>query len=1155
MKGLLKIADCVFSTAAALAVAWSALLTGCDMDSREGCSPYPRELNVTLPALTVADAVVVEPMGSRSAVSVEDDALFSVGLGPERGADASWERSLSTRADVTLSNVWVLQFDASGATKACAYVGTVAAGRKVQATLQSGENYTVWIVANGPAEGVLTTLNPATLSDFENKMLHTAAAASDETIPLTGGLSGVRILDNGQVLVGTDNTVVPEMTLTRAMARVDVLLEYDVDGADLDGVWLYQVPAGACYGLDDAVTDYPASGTVSNFAYRNGDTSGLVPTSSGSGTVTHTWYIGDNRRGQNPVIQWEKNKGSNNAPAMATYARIKSHESSDTAKGLFHDVYLGENVTTDFNVLRNRHYIYRVRIGGTLDDQKLLAERDDRVWAGTLEYLDGAPTVDPDLSLPIHVNGQTMRVTFSGYWTGPGIPVRATVVGGEELASGIAACYVGNTGSAMLEIPKNEGGAERQIEFAYEWKGEWNVIGIGTQAGYGVTGAKVTPEGDIPGAGGSYVVTLNGAWEEFVKVRAWDGSKSLVNVTVLTPGADVNFSVPVNESFDSRTVTFQYQWGDEWITIGEPRTQASGVIDTGGGNTIIEPDPNRTGTWQEAIDYCSGKGDGWRLPTENELYYYWYVEPSVSAVSPFMEGDYWSSTNNASDSGQAWTFDFKYDGGIANKKGKTERLYMRCVRDKESGAGTEYPYVKAEGNSSVVVLRDAAGGIDRASLFASRPTVTVKDGQHGENNRMSAMLQVQNTQPSDLNWRPSIDYCDNLVEEGYDDWRLPTQRELMLIWTVGGNEHVGSLDIDNSSASPIQRPIGNSRLHSLAGFTVLPDNVLFSATWSEGEPDVWPDIKWILRISGTDGRVNFEGVDGDHPRSFRCVRDWDGSAPNYTVSETAVTPAGDIPGEGKTYSLTLTGDLPPAGVEVRAQSGGTALATGKVTASGTAVDLAVPGNASYSSRSVTFEYNWNGTWTKISDARTQQGWNVTAASVSPEGNIPQAGGTYTVTLTGWGGFPIRAIDGDGNELAINTEYEEVANYSASILIPANTGTEARSVTLQYSQEGVWNDIETRIQLGLSYVTNINWADCNTRCSTRGGLPTSSMVKSMDWSSYPIYAEGGGVMYYWCAEKNMGPIGTARVYIVWSQALHDKDQGTVSDDVGCRCVND
>ena len=379
-----------------------------------------------------------------------------------------------------------MQFDASGATKACAYVGTVAAGRKVQATLQSGEGYTVWIVANGPAEGVLTTSNPATLSDFENKLLHTAAPASDETIPLTGGLSGVRILDNGQVLVGEDNTVVPEMTLTRAMARVDVLLEYDVDGAELDGVWLYQVPAGACYGLDDAVTDYPASGTVSNFAYRNGDAPGLAPTSSGSGTVTHTWYIGDNRRGQNPVIQWEKNKGSNNAPAMATYARIKSHESSDTAKGLLHDVYLGENVTTDFNVLRNRHYIYRVRIGGTLDDQKLLAERDDRVWAGTLEYLTDAPygRSGPESSHPCEradVQGHVQRLLDGAGHSG------ARLGGGSarSLPRAQRPCQVGNTGSATFDIPKTRAGPSVRSNSPTRWKGEWNVIGIGTQGGYG----------------------------------------------------------------------------------------------------------------------------------------------------------------------------------------------------------------------------------------------------------------------------------------------------------------------------------------------------------------------------------------------------------------------------------------------------------------------------------------------------------------------------------------------------------------------------------------------------------------------------------------------------------------------------------------------
>ena len=758
-------------------------LVGCSEDSRSWWSPFPREVEATLPSLAVAEAVVVEPMGSRAAcandgVSEGADGLFTVSLGPEGGADAPRSRFVATRADMSLSNVWVLQFDASGATKACSYVGTVAAGQRVKAALQSGEGYTVWIVANGPASDGLTTSNPATLSDFETKMLYTVTPASDELIPLSGKLTNVRVLDNGQVLVGSDNTVVPEVTLTRAMAKVDLLLEYNVSGAELDGVWLYQVPAGACYGLGGAVTDYPASGTVSNFAYRIANAPGLAPTSPGSGTVTHTWYVGDNRRGQNPVIRWEKNKGENNAPAMATYARIKSHESEDATKGLFHDVYLGENVTTDFNVLRNRHYIYRVRIGGTLDDQKLLAERDDRVWAGTLEYLDGAPTVDPDLSLPIPVDGETMRVTFSGYWTGSGIPVRASVVDGEELASGTAACDAGNTGSAMLEIPKNEGGAERQIEFAYEWKGEWNVIGIGTQAGYGVTSAKVTPEGDIPGQGGDYVVTVNGAWEEFVKVRVWDGSTSLTNITVLTPGADVNFTVPANKTGADRTVTFQYQWGDEWITIGQPRTQA-------------------------------------------------FVPISVSSAT--------------------------------------------------------------------------------------------------------------------------------------------------------------------------------------------------------------------------------------------------------------VTPAGDIPAEGKAYSLTLTGLLPDEGVQVRAQSGGTALATGKVTASGQAVSLVVPANWTDALRTVVFEYLWNGTWTQIGDARSQKAAGV---SISPEPADPLPGlpTTYTLTFNAAPpseGIQVRIVSGE-TTLATATI---VSVDGVSLTVPENT-TAQRAISFQWKNGNKWINIGKTVNQNVIKWSNLGtmtWADCHQRC--------------------------------------------------------------------------
>ena len=150
---------------------------------------------------------------------------------------------------------------------------------------------------------------------------------------------------------------------------------------------------------------------------------------------------------------------------------------------------------------------------------------------------------------------------------------------------------------------------------------------------------------------------------------------------------------------------------------------------------------------------------------------------------------------------------------------------------------------------------------------------------------------------------------------------------------------------------------------------------------------------------------------------------------------------------------------------------------------------------------MTFEYNWNGTWTKISSDCTQQGWNVTKASVTPAGDIPAAGGTYTVTLTGWGGYKIRAISGS-TELVVKNDYKEVPNYSASIVIPANTGTAARNVTFQYSQSNVWKDIETRTQGG-NQLKGV-WGthdDCVQRCSRMGGLMPRESLRNASWDGW------------------------------------------------------
>ena len=269
----------------------------------------------------------------------------------------------------------------------------------------------------------------------------------------------------------------------------------------------------------------------------------------------------------------------------------------------------------------------------------------------------------------------------------------------------------------------------------------------------------------------------------------------------------------------------------------------------------------------------------------------------------------------------------------------------------------------------------------------------------------------------------------------------------------------------------------------------------------------------------------------------------------YSISNATHNAPATIPGQGGSYNVTLTGLLPAAGVDVRASSGGTALVTGKVTKSGTAVSLTIPGQLSYNTRTVTFEYNWNGTWTKIGSDCTQQGWNVTAASVSPAGDIPAAGGTYTVTLTGWGGYKIRAISGS-TELVVKNDYEEVPNYSASIVIPANTA-DARNVTFQYSQAGVWKDIETRTQSERIWADQLYWTECVEKCSARGGLYTFDEAATLEWKGWPGYDSGQNI--YWTStpkdERTCKCINIRTNKEFWMTY----DSGTQT--LGCRCKND
>ena len=790
--------------AAALALATAAVVgsgvAGCSKEDTPAGSRVGETVLVRLPGVSVAAPVEVVPgaWGASAGGAVNrgivpqdaapcaaapdaapdgglasaDDAgeLFSVTLGALPAADAATERGTAgtagtagsagtaaagtssapaTRADAELTNVWVFQFDAAGKAVQCRKVDALAAGRPLEVRLNSGDGYTIGVVAGGPASGLSTETVPD-LAAFREVLLFTSPVTSFEEVPYAGTLAGVRVLVNGQVQVGDSGANVPVITLRRCMAQVTVALTYNVTDYALDGVELYSVPVGAAFAPDRTAAVSPAAADA-NFGFRDNAAAGLAPhvqsTAGGTGR-SYTWYIGQNRRGSGTGILKVQDKNASKAPAYATYARVKTHSTTAADAPLYYDIYLGEDMFSDFNVTANHVYSYATRIVGSAAAHYSLIDTDGRV-------------------------------------------------------SGKKPLYVAS--------------------------------------------ATVTPAGDIPAEGKTYSLTLTGLLpDEGVQVRAQSGGTALATGKVTASGTAVSLAVPANASYTSRTVAFEYLWNGTWTKIGADRTQAG---------------------------------------------------YSVTAA-----------THNA----------------------------------------------------------------------------------------------------------PST-----------------------------------------------------------------------------------------------------------------------------------------IPGQGGSYNVTLTGYL-PSNVAVRAQSGGTAIVSGTVTKSGTAVLLTVPGNLSYNNRSVTFEYNWNGTWTKIGAACTQQGWNVTKASVSPAGDIPGAGGTYTVTLMGWGGYQIRATSGSA-QLVIKTDFTEVPNYSATIQIPANPSTgSSRTVTFQYRYNGKWVDIDSRTQTHRAVW--VLWNDCNSQCASLGGIPSVAELKTMDWTGWQ--APTSYVNRWWSREREQG----AEWYTVVVFNLEDWSYDTVGPSAptapsGCRCLND
>ena len=90
-------------------------------------------------------------------------------------------------------------------------------------------------------------------------------------------------------------------------------------------------------------------------------------------------------------------------------------------------------------------------------------------------------------------------------------------------------------------------------------------------------------------------------------------------------------------------------------------------------NFEVYPEDLGQYSWETAKKVCEDLGDGWRLPTREELHLMWVNKDSIGG---FAAAYYWSSSE--SNNNYAWGQYFNF--GYQNYYGKLATYYVRAVR-------------------------------------------------------------------------------------------------------------------------------------------------------------------------------------------------------------------------------------------------------------------------------------------------------------------------------------------------------------------------------------------------------------------------------------------------------------------------------------------
>ena len=90
---------------------------------------------------------------------------------------------------------------------------------------------------------------------------------------------------------------------------------------------------------------------------------------------------------------------------------------------------------------------------------------------------------------------------------------------------------------------------------------------------------------------------------------------------------------------------------------------------------VAQYDFPKSMAWEDAKEACADLGEGWKLPSDDELI---YLYQNRFTFGGFADATYWSSTENYFNHGDAWFQNFA--NGRRHYYRKTYMSYVRAIR-------------------------------------------------------------------------------------------------------------------------------------------------------------------------------------------------------------------------------------------------------------------------------------------------------------------------------------------------------------------------------------------------------------------------------------------------------------------------------------------